>query len=103
EKRRGFGNPPSGVRREAFERGNEALVDHAGADIGPAGGLVLLGEDLVAVVDLAADRFLERVEVEAGLGLQGLRWEAADLEEFVDRLVDLFLGAAFAERVDDQG
>ena len=34
--------------------------------------------------------------------LEALVEEAADLEEFVDRLVDLLLGAAFGKRVDDQ-
>ena len=38
----------------------------------------------------------------AGLGLQAAVEEAADLEEVVDRLVDLGFAAAFGERVDDQ-
>ena len=42
----------------------EALVDHAGADEGPAHRLVLLRLDLGAVLELAADDLLERVEVE---------------------------------------
>ena len=45
---------------------------------------------------------LERVQVEAGLSLQPVVEESADLEELVDRLVDLLFGAAFRERVDDQ-
>ena len=63
---------------------------------------MLLRDDLVAVGELAADRPLQRIHVELACG-QALVEEAADLEEFVDRLVDLLLGAAFGERVDDQG
>ena len=90
------------LRRDVLKRRLEALVDHAGADVGPARGLVLLRLDLGAVLELAADHFLERVEVESRLGLEAAVEELADLEEFVDRLLDLVLGASFGKRIDDQ-
>src|SRR5689334_2613276 len=102
ENRRGFGDALRGARREALEGRLEALVDHAGTDVGPARGLVLLLEHRLAILDLAADGVLERVEVEAGLHLQAAVEEGADLEKLVDRLVDLRFGTAFGERVDDQ-
>jgi len=101
--RGGFGDALGRARRERFQGGDEAFVDHARADVGPARRLVLLGDDRAAVFELAADHFLERVEVEVGLGGEAGVEERADLEEFVDRLIDLGLGAALAERVDDQG
>src|SRR5437762_14256271 len=54
EDRRRFGDPLGSALREALESRLEALMDHARADVGPARGLMLLGEDLVAVVELAA-------------------------------------------------
>src|SRR5690349_8307107 len=70
KKRGGVGDALRGVGREVLERRLEALVDHAGADVGPAGGLVLLLDHGLAVFDLPADRLLECVEVEAGLDLE---------------------------------
>src|SRR2546423_10967157 len=92
EQRCRFGDPVGGASRQGVERVLEPLVDHAGADVGPARSLVLLCDELVLRIDLAADRFLERSEVERGLRLQTLVEEAADLEKFVDRLVDLLFG-----------
>ena len=73
-------------------------MDHAGADVGPARGLVLLRDDRIAVLDLASDRLLERVDVEPGLGLEPIVKEAPDLEVLVDRFADLLLGTSFGER-----
>src|SRR5215213_3840786 len=81
EQRRRFRDPLGGSRRDRFERRLEALVDHAGADIGPAPGLVLLRPDGVTIVELAPDRRLERVEVETGLRPEAIVEESADLEE----------------------
>src|SRR4029079_9679271 len=64
EGRSSFGDAPGRVRRERFERRLEALVDHAGADVGPARGLVLLRDDVGAVRQLAADRLFQRIHVE---------------------------------------
>ena len=63
---------------------------------------MLLVLDRLAVVELAADHLLERVDVEAGLGLEAAVEERADLEELVHHAVDLLLAAALGERVDDQ-
>src|SRR4051794_30861900 len=77
-------------------------MDHAGTDEGPAGGLMLLAADLGAIAELATCRGFECVEVEARLLLQAVVDEEDDLEQFVDRSVDLLVRAAFGERRDDQ-
>ena len=59
---------------------------------------MLLVDDLVAVLDLAADRFFERVEVEAGLSSEAFVEKSANFEEFVDRLVDFVLLGSGLER-----
>src|SRR5215204_1381076 len=78
-------------------------MHHARTDIGPTGGLMLLRKDHIAILELAADGFLESVEVEPSLGAEALVEKAADLEELVDRLIDLLFAAIFGERIDDQG
>ena len=100
--RRGFGDARCRTG-EGFERRLKAIVDHARADVGPARGLVLLGQDRSAVRERAADGFLKRVEVEHRLLFQAVVEELADLEELVDRLVDLLFAAALGQRIDDQG
>src|SRR5690242_21777129 len=77
-------------------------MHHARTDVGPAPRLMLLRKYLLAVLELAADRCLERLQIEGGLSLQSLVEEAADFEELVDCLVDLFLASADRECVDDE-
>ena len=68
-----------------------------------------IGSDMIDIrrieqaMERFGDRFLERIEIEAGLGLEAVVEKSANLEEFVNRLVDLLLGAPFGERLDDQG
>src|SRR6185369_992199 len=102
EDRSGFGDARGSLWRQLLEGRLEAVVDHARTDVGPSRGLVLLRENLVAVLDVPADRLLERGEVEPGLHLQPLIEEAADGEEVVHDLVELFLGPALGEHLDDQ-
>src|SRR6185503_4255130 len=54
----GVGDARRRVGRDCRERRLEALVHHSRADVGPARGLMLLGLDRLAVVELAADHFL---------------------------------------------
>src|SRR4029078_1464834 len=97
-----FGHALGGARRDAQKRRLEALVHHAGADVGPARGLMLLVQDRGAVLDLAPDHLLEGGAVENSLLLEAVVEELADLEEFVDRRLDLFLSAPFGQRIDDE-
>src|SRR6185312_2205902 len=80
EQRRCLGDSLGCPARDRLERVLEALVDHAGTDVGPARRLVLLGEDLLPVLELAANSVLERVEVESCLLFEAIIEEAADLE-----------------------
>src|SRR5918997_1459043 len=102
EDRRRLGDARRGARGDGRERRLKALVHQAGADEGPARRLMLLRLDRLAVVELAPDRRLQRVEVEPGLRREAVVEEAADLEELVHRAVDFFFGAALGQRVDDQ-
>src|SRR4051794_30335786 len=102
ERRRGFGDALGRARRQRLQGRLETFVDHSGTDVGPARGLMLLRKDFVAVLELAPDRQLQRVEIEAGLCFEALVKESADLEELVDRLVDLLFAPADRECVDDQ-
>ena len=77
---------------------------HAGAEIGPAVGLVLRGHEPVALRrrQRAARRGLEGFEIERGLLLQAVVEEVADGEIAVDRLVDLRLAHARGDGFDHQ-
>src|SRR5689334_4248325 len=63
---------------------------------------MLMSLDGFAVVELAPDRRLERVEIEAGLHLEAVVEEGAYLEELVGDPVEVLFVAAFSERLDDE-